>query len=309
LQQQQTLWKKLESEPDQSQSQLQQFNALNKALDHDVKQASVVLQAQQLSENTNATSQALSKAMKSLETLKPGDAGFFKVVPQLQEKISARVSQKSASDKELKQQIHKQLGSLNSAISAKRWGPAKSIHDRLAKKVDRLDARDKANYTEKLARLEGQVKELGDLTEFAAEPKLDELCDHMEKLPSLKLSPNDCANRIKELQTQWKGMAASPAQQKLWPRFKQASDIAYEPCGKFFTARREDHKNKIKARKEICALLENYEKSTDWNEPEWRAVEKVLRTAKQDWKKNQVFDKKQGRALEDRFTNILKLVN
>jgi len=262
LQQQQTLWKKLESEPDQSQSQLQQFNALNKALDHDVKQASVVLQAQQLSENTNAT-----------------------------------------------QQIHKQLGSLNSAISAKRWGPAKSIHDRLAKKVDRLDARDKANYTEKLARLEGQVKELGDLTEFAAEPKLDELCDHMEKLPSLKLSPNDCANRIKELQTQWKGMAASPAQQKLWPRFKQASDIAYEPCGKFFTARREDHKNKIKARKEICALLENYEKSTDWNEPEWRAVEKVLRTAKQDWKKNQVFDKKQGRALEDRFTNILKLLN
>ena len=104
-------------------------------------------------------------------------------------------------------------------------------------------------------------------------------------------------------------MTASPAQNKLWPRFKQASDIAYEPCGKFFTARREDHKNKLKARKEICALLENYEKNTNWNEPDWRAVEKVLRTAKQDWKKNQVFDKKQGRALEDRFTNILKLLN
>jgi len=311
LQQQSALWKTLESQPDQSQSQLQQYSTLYKSLSHDVKQASVVVHAQQLSENSDANSHTLKKALNSLEALKSDTetASYFQGVAKLQENLTSKVNQKTASDKELKQQIHKQLASLNSAIAAKRWGPAKSIHERLAKKITRLDGRDKTNYTDKLARLESKVTELGDLTEFAAEPKLQELCEHMEKLPSLKLTPNDCANRIKELQTQWKAMTASPAQNKLWPRFKQASDIAYEPCGKFFTARREDHKNKLKARKEICALLENYEKNTNWNEPDWRAVEKVLRTAKQDWKKNQVFDKKQGRALEDRFTNILKLLN
>lgn len=311
LKQQQTLWATLESQPDQSQSQLQHFNTLNKTLSTGLKKASVVLQAQQVSDKEDTTPQTLKKTAKALEELKAdsGTALFLQSVPQLQEKISSRVNQKTASDKELKQQIHKQLASLNSAIAAKRWGPAKSIQERLAKKVSRLDAREKASYSEKLARLEAKVNELGDWTEFASEPKLSALCEQMEKLPSLKLSPNDCANQIKELQTRWKAMGASPAQQKLWPRFKEASDIAYEPCGKFFTARREERKAKLKARKEICQLLEDYEKSTDWNQLEWRAVEKVLRTAKQDWKANQVFDKKQGRALEDRFTKILKLID
>jgi len=76
-----------------------------------------------------------------------------------------------------KQQIHKQLGSLNSAIAAKRWGPAKSIHERTAKKISRLESKEKAAYTEKLSRLEEKLKELGDWKEFASEPKLIELCD------------------------------------------------------------------------------------------------------------------------------------
>jgi len=255
---------------------------------------------------------ALKKAAQSLENLKEdsGNAAYLKAVPQLQAKISTKLEQINNSDKELKQQIHKQFASLNSAVAAKRWGPAKSIQDRLAKKISKLESRERKRFTDKLASLEVKVRELGDWTEFASEPKLTELCEHMEKLPTLKLPPNDCANRIKELQTQWKAMGVSPAQQKIWPRFKEASDIAYEPCKNYFTARREDRKNKLKVRKEICLLLESYEKNTDWNQqPEWRAVEKVLRTAKQDWKKNQVFDKKQGRALEDRFTKILTLLN
>ena len=56
-------------------------------------------------------------------------------------------------------------------------------------------------------------------------------------------------------------------------------------------------------------MLENYEKNTDWSEPDWRVVEKTLRTAKQEWKSNQVFDKKRGKGLEDRFTKILNLID
>ncbi len=310
LKRQQAQWQEPQQE-DQENNQSQRYKSLHAALSANIKTAEVVVHAKaQLDTETSARGNP-AKVVKSLEALNStsGTAAYLSELPQLIEKTKAKINQKSAADTELKQQIHKQLGSLNSAISAKRWGPARSIHERAAKKIARLESKDKAGYTEKLTRLEAKLKELGDWKEFASEPKLIELCEQMEKLPALKMSPNDCANRIKELQTQWKAMGASPAQEKHWARFKEASDIAYEPCKKFFTARREEKKNKLAVRKEICELLEKYEKTTDWSNPDWRAVEKTLRTAKRDWKANQVFDKKRGRTLEDRFTNILKLID
>jgi len=315
FQRQQNQWQELDQQDidqnDIKENQVQRYNSLCKDLQSNIKRAGIVAGAQKQITSDNPNHGNLKKTLKSLESLKEesGSAAYLGGVPEQLEKTKTRLDQKTASDTELKQQIHKQFASLNSAISAKRWGPAKSIHERLAKKIARVDSRDKASYSEKLTRLETRLKELGDWKEFASEPKLIELCEQMEKLPSLKLTPNDCANRIKELQTQWKAMGASPAQEKHWPRFKEVSDIAYEPCGKFFAARREEKKNKLAKRREICELLENYEKNTDWSEPDWRVVEKTLRTAKQEWKSNQVFDKKRGKGLEDRFTKILNLID
>jgi len=310
LHRQQKQWQEL-AQQDLEDSEVQRYTSLCKALQSNVKRASVVAGAKKQIASDNPNHGNLKKTLKSLESLKEesGSAAYLTGVSEHLEKTKTKIDQKTASDAELKQQIHKQFASLNSAISAKRWGPARSIHERLAKKIAKVDSREKSSYSEKLTRLETKLNELGDWKEFASEPKLVELCEQMEKLPSLKLTPNDCANRIKELQTQWKAMGASPAQEKHWPRFKEVSDIAYEPCGKFFAARREEKKNKLAKRREICELLENYEKNTDWSEPDWRVVEKTLRTAKQEWKSNQVFDKKRGKGLEDRFTKILNLID
>lgn len=296
--------------------QADRYKSLSFALQKNLSNAQLVVDAQHQISADSPNPAKLSKTLKAIESLKDqslkgesGTANYLATVPQLADKLKSTLTQKQSADAELKQQIHKQLASLNSAISAKRWGPAKSIHERAAKKIARLTTKDKTSYTEKLTRLETKLNELGDWKEFASDPKLTQLCEQMEKLPSLNLTPDDCANRIKELQTQWKSMGASPAQEKHWPRFKAASDIAYEPCRKFFAARRDEKKNKLARRRDICELLEKYEKETDWSEPDWRIVEKTLRTAKGEWKSNQVFDRKRGKALEDRFTKILNLID
>ncbi len=306
---QRKLWTDLQNEAEPN--QIQQFKTLTSAIETKLKNATTVLKAQQLLSTDSPAPKTLQNTLKALETLRAdtGTAEFQKAAPQLIDTVKTRLDQKTAADTELKQQIHRQFASLNSAVAAKRWGPAKSIQERLAKKIARLTSSEKAGYAEKLARLETKVKELGDWKEFASEPKLITLCEQMEKVPSQQLPPNDCANRIKDLQMQWKAMGASPAQEQHWPRFKKAADIAYEPCGKFFTARREDRKNKLDKRKEICELLEQYERNTDWTQPDFKLVEKTLRTAKQEWKSHQVFDKKRGKALDDRFTKILKLLD
>ena len=308
-------WKAFEQANTEQDNLTQQHLELSNTIQSVLKNASLVSKAQQLIDGDNSDSKTLKIHLQGLEALKTDEKTdesnyeFQTSVPRLIEALQTKIKQQSEADSELRQQIHRQLASLSSAVSAKRWGPAKSIHERLAKKIERLSGSEKTSYKEKLARLEVKVKELGDWKEFASEPKLVTLCEQMEKLPSQKLAPNDCANRIKELQTQWKSMGASPAQEKHWPRFKQASDTAYEPCGKYFAARREDRKNKLDKRKEICDLLERYESETDWTQPDWKMVEKTIRSAKREWKTHQVFDKKRGKSLDDRFTRILQSID
>ena len=142
-------------------------------------------------------------------TGKSNQPAYVAELPDLINTLKIRINNQESAAQELKLSIKKQLGSLKSAISANRWGPAKSIHERLARKIERLDGNDRKFYSEQLQRHEKKLKDLGDWKQFATEPKLEALCESMEKLPDVGLSPKDQADRIKELQNQWKSMGAS----------------------------------------------------------------------------------------------------
>jgi len=306
-----TAWNELQEKQPAANAQVEQYHKLSSILHNELKHAKTLVDAKQLISRDDANVRDFNASHGALLKLKDasGFAEYKSSADQLAEQIKVKLEQKTTADAELKKQIHKQLRSLDSAVKAKRWGPAKSIQQRAEKKIAKLHGKEKKSYQERVEKLAQQVKELGDWKEFASTPKLIELCDQMEKLPSLKLNPNDSANRIKDLQTQWKAMGASPSQEKHWPRFKQAADIAYAPCAEYFSAKKDARNQKLKARKEICELLENYEKNTNWSEPDWRLVEKTIRTAKTEWKANQVFDRKRGKALDERFTKILNLLD
>ena len=179
----------------------------------------------------------------------------------------------------------------------------------MSNKIDRLAAADKPRYQEKLSRLEVKLNELGDWKQFATEPKLLSLCEQMEKIPEQGLAPRDQADRIKALQQQWKSMGASPALEVYWPRFKTAADTAFEPCAKYFAAKKEEKTSKLKHRSEVCEMLEGYLEKSDWQNPEWKLVEKTLRTAKAEWRNTRVFDRKATAKLDQRFTTIVDALN
>lgn len=232
-------------------------------------------------------------------------AGF----PSLLRSLDAKLKQLSTENSTLKSSIQKQFGSLNSAISASKWGPAKSIYERLEKKISKLPSADRIPLAERLANVEKRLNELGDWKQFATEPKLKALCEEMEKLPSHNLSPKDQADRIKDLQNQWKAMGASPAQEKHWTRFKAAADIAFEPCAQYFAKRRKDKEIKLEQRESILTMLDEYTAQVNWDNPDWRLVEKTIRTAKNEWGKLRVYDRKATAAQEASFTKALAALN
>lgn len=297
-------------------SHQQQFTDVRNSAASAISNAKDTIAAyRELNEKQNTDPDKLKKQLSTLQALqKKLDQSqdiplYANDIPQLLKSTQEAIKQRTQQSTELKASINKQFGSLTSAISSNRWGPAKSIHERLEKKIGRLAASDKKHYTEKLQRLEKKLNELGDWKQFATEPKLESLCELMEQVPSLGLNPADQADRIKELQTQWKSMGANPAQEKHWPRFKAAADIAYEPCAEFFARKRAEKAEKLTKRAEICDMLQAYIDKSDWQNPDWKLVEKTIRTAKTEWRNTRVYDRKGAAKLEERFTNILAALN
>jgi hypothetical protein len=304
-------WRQLASTAAPADTDTQRFQQRHRALS----------KLQELAKTINRTSNPSadadtdwSKQLKALEAVQQQLANtttpaFAGNLPAMISTARQALEKQRQGNNELRQSIAKQFGALQGAIRAKRWGPAKSIYERLERKIARLEGRDKPSQLEKLERLGTELKELGDWKVFASQPKLEALCEQMEALPAAGLSPRDQADRIKDLQTQWKSMGASPAQQALWPRFKQAADTAYEPCKKYFAARREEKQSKLDQRAEICDMLEQYIESCDWDNPDWRLVEKTVRTARTEWRNRRVFDRKASKPLDERFDALIKSLN
>lgn len=307
---QKTKWQSLQSNATADKQQEQKYSTITKRLTTQLQQAKdVVAAVSELDDSNNVDSRKLSAQLKKLQTLKNSLSGtrpaYADELPQLIEKVQHTIETRNQQSRELTASINKQFGSLNSAINAKKWGPANSIHERLAKKVARLPAAQQKNHSDKLERLGIKLKELGDWKQFATEPKLVELCEHMEHVPSLGLSVKEQADRIRDLQLQWKAMGASPGQEAHWPRFKKAADTAYQPCAEYFARQRDVKQGKLKQRSTICDMLQTYLDQSDWNKPDLKLVEKTIRTAKNEWRDSRVFDRKATAALDTRFTELL----
>ncbi len=301
-------WRQLGQAPD---SEAQQFQQSHKALSKLQKLAETIDRvgnppADQPAD-WSAQLKSLEQIQRQLSDSQPPE--FAAQLPSLISTARQELEKQRQGNNELRQSVAKQFGALQGAIRAKRWGPAKSIYERLERKIARLEGRDKTAQAEKLERLGAQLKELGDWKVFASQPKLEALCEQMETLPAAGLSPRDQADRIKDLQMQWKAMGASPAQETLWPRFKQAADTAYEPCKKYFAAKRDEKQSKLDQRAEICDMLEQYIASCDWDNPDWKLVEKTVRTARTEWRNRRVFDRKASKPLDERFDALIKTLN
>lgn len=200
---------------------------------------------------------------------------------------------------------HRQFSALSGIVKEGKWGPANSMMRRLKKKIDAMEAAERVSLNEKLERAEKQLSEMADWQDFAARPKLEALCDAMTALPEQELAPEELAKKVRELQSAWKGLGVSRASNDLWSRFKTAGDKAYEPCKAWFDEKQKERQQKLDAKAALCDALEAGHESLA-GDPDWKAIVKQVNTAKREWSRNRVADRKPDKALEARFSAALK---
>lgn len=143
-----------------------------------------------------------------------------------------------------------------------------------------------APLASQLQQLDQKLQELKDWKSFSVTPKRSELIEAMESLIGAPFDPLTLAERIKNLQDEWRTLAkgAGESFEAEWQRFQAAAQQAYQPCSEYFAAQAQIREENLSRRETLLTELMAFEAGTDWAQPDWPTVIRRLRETKQAWR-------------------------
>ncbi|KDE40821.1 hypothetical protein ADINL_1413 [Nitrincola lacisaponensis] len=143
---------------------------------------------------------------------------------------------------------------------------------------------------------------------FSIIAQKEQLCVAMETLIDIDLPPSDRAQQIRSLQQQWKALDHSNqvSVKSLWDRFHQAAQQAYEPCDQYFREQSRLRAWNLTQREQICTHLQSYFDTLDWQQPDWHALEAILKKAKMEWRRYAPVDRAPGKPLQLHFNSLIQ---
>ena len=220
---------------------------------------------------------------------------------------AAREEQKRvhADQKARQAQLRKILDELDKNLEEKVLKTSVRLYKEAQHCFSELDPQHQHSHQARMHLLGKQLQELRDWQGFATRPKQIELCENMEYLASQHMEPEAKAERIKELQHEWRELGGS-SDQKLWQRFKQASDRAYAPCHDYFSARLELKHANVHKRQMIIDQLAEFMENINWDQCHWKGVERIQRQARSEWRAAWPVDFRANRPLQKRFDGLMK---
>ncbi|WP_417532342.1 DUF349 domain-containing protein [Marinobacter lipolyticus] len=256
-------------------------------------------------ENVQRTAKELIKAIEwPAEFGRPTQlAAAYKVAGTA--KANAPQKPDSEEQKQQAEALKATLEKLDAALEAKQLKESKQLFKHAQHQLKDLDHRHSKPFQSRIQLLGGQLRELTDWQGFATQPKQIALCEQMEYLATQPMEPEAKAERIHELQNEWRELGGS-SDRALWSRFKAASDKAYEPCKAYFSAKSGLKQANLEKRKAICEELESFLNNADWSTIDWKSAERIHQTARQEWKAAWPIEFRDNRPVQKRFDGLLK---
>ena len=247
---------------------------------------------------------ALRRTIQAVEW--PADFAPPTVLAAAQKKLGSTRLEKPAAaldQSALLKELFTTLDQLEQALEQKALKPSRQLFKTAQQRVQQLAKPQAQKLQARLQLLGRQVQELQDWQGFATRPKQEALCEAMEYLAEQHMEPEAKAERIQELQQDWRALGGS-TDQTLWQRFKIASDRAFEPCKAYFAARADLKKVNLHKREAICQELDAFVPALQSPGMDWKAVDKILRTARQEWKQAWPVEFKDNRDLQKQFEQL-----
>jgi hypothetical protein len=165
-----------------------------------------------------------------------------------------------------------------------------------------------AHLARQVAQLDSKLNELKQWKDFAVAPKRAELISEMQALIGCSEPPQALADRIKQLQDEWKVISKGIVSdsQADWERFHEAAEAAYQPCRVYFEAQAKQRAVNLQQRRSVLDRLKNFEAAQSGEQTDWRAVAMVLREARQEWRRHAPVDRAAAAKVQEEFDAGLK---
>ena len=238
--------------------------------------------------------------LEEISALKQRQRDLATAAEQSETHADALLDQVTAEIAELRQSIED--GAVHDAVE----------HDRRLRDLVKGLPRAKAQpFSSDLAELGARVRELREWRTYAQAPQRESLCQQIEELAADPLEPHDQMRTVKSLRDQWNqlGPADTRRDRDLRRRFDRAAEQAFEPCRTYFQEQAERRAFNLEQRQAIVAALEGFLDSNDWDNADWRGVERILRQARNEWREYHPVDRKAGRQLTNRFEELASAIH
>ncbi|WP_197473653.1 DUF349 domain-containing protein, partial [Oleiphilus sp. HI0066] len=190
---------------------------------------------------------------------------------------------KEQEQSKIEAELNQSLTALDKLLDEKQLNASKQKIQQVRKLHKKLTKKRQNHYTSALKLRSDQLNELRDWQGFAASPEQERLCESMEALIDKHIDPQEKSAQIKQLQERWKslGGAQDPA---LWQRFSNAAEAAFAPCAEYYSEQGELKKANLEKRKKLAAELAEFVEQINWETVDWKAVEKINRQARNEWR-------------------------
>lgn len=202
--------------------------------------------------------------------------------------------------------LDEQLAALAAAIDEGHLTDAQTLLGQARTLHDALPAAAVRGHGKTLGKQAARLAELKDWQTFATSPKREALVQEMQALAASPLEPRLQAERIKALRREWQalGPITQAADGRLADRFNAEAEKAFEPCRAYFAEQAQVRKANLAERRRICDQLEQYLQETDWAQADMKAAERIMRAARDEWRRFHPVDRNPGKAVEQRFEQL-----
>lgn len=223
----------------------------------------------------------------------------------LEEERKAEAAKREAEARALKQiggLLRKAHGALAAGSSKTAAGLRRAIDEKLSAAPPLP-----AHLANQLKQLDAKLEELKDWKRFSVAPKRAELIERMESLIGASMHPTAIAGHIKDLQEQWRTLTKGAGEDadSDWQRFHEAAQKAFQPCREYFEAQDRLKEENLRQRSGVFERLLAFERSHNWEEPNWRTVITALREAKQLWRQHSPVDPAKSQDLQNKFNELI----
>lgn len=227
------------------------------------------------------------------------------------ETLQAELERRAGHRRAARDQAEQGLQALERALDEGRLHQAREARQTIQGAIKHMEPASRRGTEKRLKGFEGRIKELEDWQRWGIAKSREELCEEVEGLIGADLNPEELQQKIQTAQKTWKKLdKEDPASgRRMWPRFNEACNKAYEPCRAYFQERAKERQTNREQREALCEQLENTLAEVDWDDPDWSYLDRFARKIRQEWRNLGPTDRKHRKILEDRYRRSMDPLN